>query len=102
MNFLVHSIMYFYYFCTAIGLYKYVAWSAPFITTIQLLQMLGGWIFTFYVAKFQYEATAKGIKPLEACQTATGNWKLAMMMYTSYFILFAILFFDKYIASSKP
>ena len=42
MNLSVHSIMYFYYFMGAVGLRKVVRPFAPLITTIQILQMVGG------------------------------------------------------------
>jgi len=81
MNLFVHTIMYFYYFCSALGIY-WPDWAKQSITTLQLSQMIGGlsilgtaWIYCPYD------------KPL-----LIGGF----LMYFSYFVLFAILFYDLY------
>merc|ERR1719316_443993 len=53
MNFSVHSVMYFYFFMTNVGFYKAVQPLAPLITTIQILQMVGGIICLTYVGYIQ-------------------------------------------------
>lgn len=100
MNFSVHSVMYFYFFMTNIGYYKLMQPIAPFITTIQILQMIGGLICLGYVAHAQIISGR-----FEQCKVNPANWKLGLMMYFSYFVLFSVLFMGKYItkeSKSKP
>ena len=90
MNFSVHSIMYFYYFLSISG-YKFLAKPiAPMITTIQLLQMIVGTLVTVNVMLVK----GRG----EECHVISSNWKLGLAMYVSYFCLFAILFYNLYLA----
>merc|ERR1711981_528117 len=49
MNCSVHSIMYFYFFMTNVGFYKAMQPLAPLITTVQILQMIGGIVCLSYV-----------------------------------------------------
>lgn len=84
MNFCVHSIMYTYYFLMVFrhkGLRKALKVSAPLITTIQLLQMVGG-IAVNIVAAWQLSKGA-------SCHVHPSSWKLGLGMYFCYFILFA-------------
>lgn len=53
MNYGVHAVMYTYYFATQLGLYKYVRPVAPFITILQLLQMIIG--ASVVVASFLFD-----------------------------------------------
>ncbi|KAK7201689.1 fatty acid elongase [Novymonas esmeraldas] len=53
MNYLVHSIMYFYYFLVVMGLRKSIRPFAPVITLLQVLQMFIGMWITVYTY-FQY------------------------------------------------
>mmetsp|Transcript_3582 Transcript_3582/g.9181 ORF Transcript_3582/g.9181 Transcript_3582/m.9181 type:complete len:348 (-) Transcript_3582:90-1133(-) len=92
MNFMVHSIMYFYFFMTNIGFYAIMQPFAPFITTIQILQMIGGIICLTGVAHIQLYLGEKA-----TCDVNSANWKLGLMMYFSYFVLFAVLFLQKYV-----
>eukprot|EP01126_Amoeba_proteus_P017365 TRINITY_DN1833_c0_g1_i1.p1 TRINITY_DN1833_c0_g1~~TRINITY_DN1833_c0_g1_i1.p1 ORF type:complete len:243 (+),score=28.91 TRINITY_DN1833_c0_g1_i1:338-1066(+) len=98
MNYSVHSIMYLYYFLMNAGFYKLMRPIAPFITAIQLLQMIGGVVVLSAVALTLHRG--------EACAMDRANYKLGLIMYLSYFVLFAVLFWDKYIAvpqcSAKP
>lgn len=96
MNFSVHSVMYFYFFMTNIGFYKAVQPLAPLITTIQLLQMVGGIICLSYVGYIQVI-----LGEYDLCTVSPANWKLGLMMYFSYFVLFAVLFIQKYLKPSK-
>jgi len=91
MNFSVHSVMYFYFFMANVGYAKVVQPIAPFITTIQILQMVGGIICLVTVATVQ---KASG---LTACSVDPANWKMGLMMYASYFLLFGWLFAEKYL-----
>eukprot|EP00039_Didymoeca_costata_P021931 m.3265 g.3265 ORF g.3265 m.3265 type:complete len:295 (-) comp2722_c0_seq1:939-1823(-) len=94
MNYTVHSIMYAYYFISILGYRHYARKFAPLITTIQILQMVGGTVVTFYAAF----AHASG--GTEACFVDPANYKMGLGMYISYFLLFAKLFYDKYLAKS--
>jgi NADH:ubiquinone oxidoreductase subunit 6 (subunit J) len=100
MNFSVHSVMYLYYFLMNAGFYNLVRPIAPFITAIQILQMVGGMVVLLSVAWTLNEGK-------EECAMDKANYKLGLLMYFSYFVLFAILFYDKYLApkpvrSAKP
>jgi len=95
VNYFVHSLMYTYY-ALAISGVKSVFFFAPFITSIQLFQMVMGISVLLFVAS----AKAMGTE----CRTEDANWKLGLAMYSSYFVLFAVLFYDKYMVpkSSQP
>lgn len=91
MNFFVHSIMYSYYFLMFFTpLRPILKLIAPFITTIQILQMVGGLIISVI--------TAQEMMAGHPCKVTTSNWKLGLAMYLSYFVLFSALFYAKYIA----
>jgi hypothetical protein len=90
MNFTVHSIMYFYYCMAAVGYFHVVRPFASFITTIQILQMVGGMTVLARVGH-QINTVGKG-----SCAVVPANYKLGLAMYSSYFCLFAGLFFNKY------
>mmetsp|Transcript_25918 Transcript_25918/g.62513 ORF Transcript_25918/g.62513 Transcript_25918/m.62513 type:complete len:332 (-) Transcript_25918:91-1086(-) len=90
MNFVVHSVMYTYYFAMAAKM-SYVATPiAPFITTVQILQMGVGSFVTFSSAK------AHSLGGDQACFVDAANYKLGLAMYGSYLILFVGLFSKKY------
>lgn len=91
MNFSVHSIMYGYYFFAIIGMKGIARKIAPSITTIQIAQMLVGTVVT---AMSAYWHGQEGV----SCKVDPANFKMGLGMYMSYFILFASLFYDKYIA----
>jgi len=95
MNFSVHSIMYIYYFMMNAGFYSLVRPIAPFITGIQILQMVGG--LTVLVNVGWILETEENPQ----CSMDRANYKLGLLMYLSYFILFALLFWDKYISPPK-
>ena len=65
--------------------------------TLQLLQMVGGMIVT-YVAGSRNLAHGKGEG---GCYTDPANYKLGGFMYFCYFVLFFVLFWDKYISKCK-
>merc|ERR1740115_232124 len=86
MNYSVHSIMYLYYFLMvfrAKTLRKVLRSLAPGITTIQLLQMVGGIVVNFVAARSLYMDPS--------------SWKLGLGMYLCYFVLFAMLFKEKFL-----
>mmetsp|Transcript_47677 Transcript_47677/g.103683 ORF Transcript_47677/g.103683 Transcript_47677/m.103683 type:complete len:349 (+) Transcript_47677:44-1090(+) len=97
MNYSVHTIMYFYFFMTNVGFYKAMQPLAPFITTIQIIQMVGGIVC---LTKVAYEQLYMG--EVKTCDVNPANWKLGLAMYLSYFFLFAVLFAQKYYFSPKP
>uniref|UniRef100_T1J202 Elongation of very long chain fatty acids protein n=1 Tax=Strigamia maritima TaxID=126957 RepID=T1J202_STRMM len=86
MNLMVHSAMYSYFALTAMK-FKIPRFVAMMITTAQLLQMIGG----LYVNWRTYGAIVGG----RHCDTAMRNIQISMMMYASYWLLFAVLFYDK-------
>lgn len=91
MNYCVHSIMYFYYFLMVFkGIQPLIRPIAPLITCIQLSQMVGG-----IAVNIQAAMTMQAGEP---CAVHPSTWKLGLGMYVCYFILFAMLFYDKFIA----
>jgi len=106
MNYLVHSVMYAYFFFTSVGYYKLVSPIAPFITFIQIAQMVCGISVLAHAGYTQLNAPLlEGLtlreSQLEACAIDPANWKLGLMMYFSYFVLFVQLFRNKYLPSKK-
>jgi len=95
MNYSVHSVMYFYFFMANIGYAKMMQPFAPFITSIQILQMVGGIICLVSVAVMQ------NFGSMSDCNVDPANWKLGLMMYFSYFLLFGWLFIQKYLPQEK-
>jgi len=114
MNYIVHAIMYGYYFCTSVGLYKLARPIAPLITTLQLSQMVGGTLIMCSCALAVWKnpmassvaalAAAKGKTSGgislddngSACAIDRTNLSLGLGMYLSYFALFAMFFVKKY------
>jgi len=92
MNFVVHSFMYTYYCLRALQ-YMFPRWVNMFITSLQLIQMIVG----IYVNIASYQVLNEG----RACAQNYNNIQLAIMMYFSYFVLFAHFFYSTYIAK-KP
>jgi len=95
MNYSVHSVMYFYFFMANIGYAKRMQPLAPFITSIQILQMVGGMTCLITVAIMQNVSRSD-------CNVDPANWKLGLMMYASYFLLFGWLFIQKYLPKPSP
>jgi hypothetical protein len=87
MNYTVHSVMYAYYFFTGIGFKGTARRLAPFITSMQLGQMLLGATVT---------GTAAYFREKNDCFTDPANYKLGLAMYVSYAVLFGVLFRDLY------
>ncbi|CAL8101771.1 unnamed protein product [Orchesella dallaii] len=91
-NFLVHSFMYTYYGLKAcrVRIYKPIA---VMITSLQLVQMCIGVIVNVHA----YQAKQSGL----ACDVSDRNINLCLIMYSSYFILFARFFYKAYL-HKKP
>lgn len=90
MNYMVHSIMYSYYAARALG-FRVPKKLAMLITVSQIIQMIVGGFVTYY----GYAKAQQGI----FCQIPEGTAKLGLIMYGSYFILFANFFVNAY---TKP
>ncbi|XP_023334075.1 elongation of very long chain fatty acids protein 6 [Eurytemora carolleeae] len=92
MNYIVHSIMYSYYACKALRV-RVPRCIAMLITSLQLLQMVIGCTVNFLA--FQYKQN--GVE----CGVSDNNLKLSLIMYTSYFVLFARFFYNAYLIKSQ-
>lgn len=92
MNFFVHSIMYTYYALQAINLRlpKIVSMT---ITTIQMLQMIGGVYFTWY--------TGRALFNHQTCDQTLAVVLSGGIMYSSYFALFFHFFCQAYIYGKR-
>lgn len=96
MNYCVHAIMYSYYAMTQWSL-ETRALVKPFakaITFLQIAQMFGG---IFVVCMSQYYKYMLELP----CATTDSNTIAAIIMYTSYCILFIQLFVGRYCGSKK-
>jgi len=93
MNFIVHSIMYSYYALRAMR-YRPPKAVAMLITSLQLLQMVVGCTVNFLAYRYKTEG--------RECRVSDTNLKLSLLMYTSYFVLFARFFYNAYLTSSSP
>jgi len=83
MNLFVHSIMYTYYMCSAFNI-RWPNWARKLITSSQLIQMLFGVIFVTI--------------PLLQCPNDPPVLYFGLIMYITYFILFAQLYYDMYMS----
>lgn len=92
MNFMVHSVMYSYYAFKAMR-FNIPKWISMFITFLQLSQMVTGMLINVW----SYEIMQRG----GYCAQSYTNIRYAVLMYCSYFILFAHFFYTTYIAG-KP
>lgn len=88
MNYCVHTIMYGYFALRAARI-RLPRWIQPFITLMQLVQMLVG--CTVNIAA--YDRKEQGY----SCATSYLNIKISLVMYASYLILFAHLFYTNYL-----
>lgn len=91
MNYAVHSLMYSYYALKAIG-FKIPKSIAIAITSLQIIQMILGFLVTCYA--YVMAAT-------DNCEIPYTSVKYALLMYSSYFVLFVKFFVDAYIRSSR-
>jgi len=79
MNYVVHSVMYFYFFASGLGLWPRSI-SPIFITIMQLVQMFMGIIVNFSVMYYKGQG--------QACETSNDVVYWGLLMYLSYFLLF--------------
>ena len=100
MNYFVHSIMYLYYAVRASGRYRPPVWVNIFITTLQLLQMIGGVLVNVYV--YWNMVSDKDWYCDGRVETTFFFVYVAFAMYFSYFVLFAHFFYTAYFSSKKP
>jgi elongation of very long chain fatty acids protein 6 len=91
-NYTVHSIMYSYYALRAAGM-KVPKLVAQLITTMQLIQMVIAFSITLYALVQK--------KSGSGCQVDDANIALALVCYTSYFVLFANFFIKAYLRKPK-
>lgn len=89
MNSSVHSIMYSYYALKASKLVRIPRRVNVCITLIQLSQMVVGVVVNLLA--YHYRSTG------QSCSTTDQNIGVAMLMYASYFVLFANYFFQAYL-----
>jgi len=92
MNYSVHAIMYSYYTLKALK-YPVPKPFAMVITTLQLLQMVGGCIINCMA----YSYKQNGMK----CSVSDNNLRFCFLLYFSYFILFARFFYNSYFKSNS-
>jgi len=92
MNYMVHSCMYSYYALKA-AKFRIPKWVSMFITTAQLTQMIVGCLINFW----SYQVKMDG----RECQVSYENIKISLLMYASYFVLFAHFFYNAYLAGGK-
>jgi len=92
MNFIVHSLMYTYYAFKALR-YRVPRGVAMLITTLQLVQMVIGCVVNYMA--FSYKQNGM------QCGVSDTNLKLSLLMYTSYFVLFARFFYNAYVSKGS-
>ncbi|EER19589.1 fatty-acyl elongase, putative [Perkinsus marinus ATCC 50983] len=90
MNYMVHSIMYFYYFLSSVG--HKPRWGLT-VTILQISQMFAG---MFVVAVHYYS-----ISHVPNCDGAYEDLVVAFLMYTAYMLLFVQFFVGRYMAPKK-
>lgn len=84
-------IMYSYYGAMACRFRKIATAIAPVITVLQISQMVVG------ASVVSYSALMDAVMNVE-CKIDPANYKLGIAMYLSYFALFVMLFYSKYLA----
>lgn len=93
MNFFVHALMYSYYACRALKI-RIPRPIAMTITALQLSQMFVGVWVQFYIYSVRKDPE---------CPTHYYNLRAAVIMYGSYYLLFAQFFIKAYIfPSARP
>ena len=93
MNLVVHSFMYTYFAAQTLGI-RPPKFVSMFITTLQILQMIGG----MYVVNHAHREISAGNR----CEVPQATMTNALLMYASYFILFVNFFLDAYVFKRKP
>lgn len=95
MNYTVHAVMYLYFACMMYGktTRNLVKPFAMYITIMQISQMVIGMVVLVKSATTQLEG--------RACSMNKSNVLLGLIMYASYFVLFAKLFLGHYVFGGK-
>lgn len=88
MNYLVHSVMYFYYFLTAVGFRP--KWGIV-VTILQLMQMVAGMALCITVGYYKF------YRPEVKTHVTEGTFYYGIVIYLSYFALFLSFFWKRYI-----
>ena len=86
--------MYAYYFAMACRFRKVASLIAPLITVLQITQMIVGSAVTVYSASVHMSGGQ--------CKVDPANYRLGLAMYLSYFALFCMLFYSKYLYKPRP
>lgn len=92
MNYTVHSLMYSYYALRSLGI-RLPKQMAMAITTSQIVQMIIG----AYVTWYAYYRKSQG----DACNITQATATFGLVMYLSYFALFAQFFYNSYFGSKS-
>eukprot|EP00922_Rhytidocystis_sp_ex-Travisia-forbesii_P072558 GHVS01108176.1.p1 GENE.GHVS01108176.1~~GHVS01108176.1.p1 ORF type:complete len:434 (+),score=94.40 GHVS01108176.1:192-1493(+) len=108
MNYSVHSIMYLYFYLTA-QTKKRLSWGI-FVTIAQIAQMFVGvgvtMVSLYYTQAYPNQATwaaEQVADPLKhGVYISQGNLIGGMLMYSTYFYLFAKFFFNRYHSAPSP
>lgn len=105
MNIVVHTVMYTYFMICAMGYKNLVRRYAVFITLIQILQMVGGSVLTFYSVYVNYnDYYVKGNDDMDMlpCQVNRQTAVFGALMYLSYLYLFSKMFISSYLVKPSP
>lgn len=97
MNYFVHAIMYMYYAVRASGRYRPPVWVNIVITSLQLLQMIGG----IYINLYIYLRIPTDWKCDDQVENTYFYVLIAFAMYFSYFVLFAEFFVSSYLRKPR-
>lgn len=92
MNFIVHSFMYTYFAAQTLSI-RPPKFVSMFITTLQILQMVGG----IFVVHHAYREISSGNR----CEVKQATMTNALLMYASYFVLFVNFFLEAYVFKKK-
>jgi len=92
MNYLVHSVMYTYYAFKAMRV-RVPRGIAMVITSLQLIQMVVGCLVNVWA----YQMKQSGLE----CGVSHQNINYSLLMYTSYFVLFARFFYNTYLSNDQ-
>lgn len=96
MNYTVHAVMYGYYAGMTASSWTRAVVSpcGKLITTMQLLQMIGGML----VIISTYVFIVRDASMAATCHVTTRNMAWCGVMYLTYFVLFGKLFYDYYLS----
>ncbi len=92
MNYVVHALMYSYYAVRALG-FRVPRNIAMIITISQIVQMILGTFVTYYAYYSKFNN--------KNCMISYSTVYAGILMYISYFLLFAYFFINSYFGSSS-